>query len=398
MEQRLPPASRGLNLRLFLLSGVFWCAYGSYFSFLVMYLTGIGYSAAFGGTVIAVLAAANMAVLPLSGHLCDTRIPLKRFFLCGTALGIPASLLLPLVSGRPALIFPVILLMTLCVYQMPAIADAWVVGLTRRYSGISYGLVRGGGSLFFGVGSLVFGRLYASLGLQLMFPCTAALLALLLLIAWTTEAPPPPVRSRPEEGSSIGLLFSNRVYLTLVLSVALLYTAVCSFDTVLPAAIRALGGDSGDMGGSYFLGLFTEVPMMFLAGRLLRRAGARRVILASGAVYILRMLWALLAAGIPALVSSHLLNGLGYGLYQVSVMALIAAHVPARQRSAAITIHFAVGNGLGGIVGNFFGGQIVDLWGPDTAFFCAVVLSALSLIVLAVGLHSLPRTPQADPS
>ena len=76
------------NLLLMGVQGFYWCAYCTYFGFLVLYMQNRGYSNVQCALAQVLIAVATLIAQPLIGYLTDTFITCKKFLLITTALEI----------------------------------------------------------------------------------------------------------------------------------------------------------------------------------------------------------------------------------------------------------------------------------------------------------------------
>ena len=92
--RRIPEVFGRKNLLLMGVQGFYWCAYCTYFGFLVLYMQNHGYSNVQCAQAQVLIAVATLITQPLIGYLTDSFITCKKFLLVTTALAVPVAFLL----------------------------------------------------------------------------------------------------------------------------------------------------------------------------------------------------------------------------------------------------------------------------------------------------------------
>ena len=133
----------------------------------------------------------------------------------------------------------------------------------------------------------------------------------------------------------------------------------------------------------------SEIPILYFSSRLIRKYKATTLILLGTVFYIIRLLIYSVAASPIAIILAQLLQGLSYGLFLTSFVHYIHSLAPAGLKTTAQTMGNAVYTGLGGIVGNYVCGRIIDGFGIHAVYrFTAIediVISLLFLLTIVLG-------------
>ena len=104
------------NLLLMGIQGFYWCAYCTYFGFIVLYLQNHGYSNVQCAQAQVLIAVATLVTQPLIGYLIDSFITCKKFLLLTTAMAIPMAFLLQASFASPILCYVAIVLQAILFY------------------------------------------------------------------------------------------------------------------------------------------------------------------------------------------------------------------------------------------------------------------------------------------
>jgi len=149
------------------------------------------------------------------------------------------------------------------------------------------------------------------------------------------------------------------------------------------------------VGLMWALAAISEIPFMFISGRLIRRFGAAPLIALSMVAVIARLgLYALFPTIVGA-VLGQLLHSLCYGLFHPAAVAFVSTHVPPRKRAVGLTMYLSLGMGLPTFFGSALGGYIVEFFGYRILFGSYTVFSLIGLIVYGAFARVLSEKPEA---
>ncbi len=133
------------------------------------------------------------------------------------------------------------------------------------------------------------------------------------------------------------------------------------------------------VGGLWALSACSEIPLMILSARFIRRLGPMPVIAISGLSIALRL-------GIYAAFPSHggvivgqLLHSLCYGLFQPAAVAFVALRVPPERRAEGMAALIGLGIGLPTFLGSSLGGLMVERFGYRILFASYILFAVASL-------------------
>jgi PPP family 3-phenylpropionic acid transporter len=130
------------------------------------------------------------------------------------------------------------------------------------------------------------------------------------------------------------------------------------------------------IGALWALGVVAEVIVFLYTGRIIRRFGARPVLVASLLSTALR--WWLLAlfVDVPALlVISQLLHFMSFAVYHAVTVHYIHELFPGRLQGRGQALLAAVSFGLGGAIGASLSGSIWDTLGPQWVYLAATMMA-----------------------
>jgi PPP family 3-phenylpropionic acid transporter len=241
----------------------------------------------------------------------------------------------------------------------------------------TYGGIRVWGTIGFTATAWLAGLLVNRLGLAWIFYSYAMLLGVAGLLALAL----------PARRQTWGVSFrASLVQLLQQRALALFLTGAFLAGATLQAAysfyplhMQSLGGDPAWIGASSALGALTEMPVVFLSGRLLGWVGVRGALMLGYLSFALR--WGLLAVlrSPLSVLLTNLLHGLSFGPFLVGGIAFVEAHTPPGLHATAQGLLVAISFGVGAAVGALGGGWLYDTTGPAGLF----ALSALVMVIAA---------------
>lgn len=382
--RRIPEVFGRKNLLLMGVQGFYWCAYCTYFGFLVLYMQNHGYSNVQCAQAQVLIAVATLITQPLIGYLTDSFITCKKFLLVTTALAVPVAFLLQASVSSPILCYGAIVLQSILFYPAASLIDSWTMALREKDSQVQYPLTRSAGSVLYALTALAFGNVIAALGDGIIAP--SFLLFSVLLFLCTCFLEETPCRNKQQKNvnqeatrrisgmEAAKTLLQNKTYVFFVLSCLLYHIANKSTGCFISNYVTNIGGDSGGLGLLMFFSAMVEFPSMMVMGKIIRRypLGGLHLFALSGVV--IKNFFFLIASSMPLLVIGRLAEGMSYGAYVYIFVEYICRNTPKQLNVTAISLGTAMTSALGGIIGNYAAGLILDLWG----------LAPLSLVAMAV--------------
>jgi PPP family 3-phenylpropionic acid transporter len=135
------------------------------------------------------------------------------------------------------------------------------------------------------------------------------------------------------------------------------------------------------VGLMFALSSASEVPIMFISLRLIRRFGSLPLLaLSAGAIALRLLLWALFPYK-PVIMMSQLLHSLCYGVYHLSAVQFISSVFPVEKRGMGMPVYLALGSGLPSLIGNMIGGVIVQEIGYRPLFAIYAGTAGMAVLI-----------------
>lgn len=128
----------------------------------------------------------------------------------------------------------------------------------------------------------------------------------------------------------------------------------------------------------------SEIPVMFLSARLVKRFGPPRLLALSSAAVAARLAVYALFPTPGGAVAGQLLHSICYGLFHPAAVAFVATRVPPEKRATGMAMYLSVGVGLPTFLGSSIGGLVVEAAGYRVLFASFISFAAASLALYAV--------------
>jgi len=142
--------------------------------------------------------------------------------------------------------------------------------------------------------------------------------------------------------------------------------------------LQAHGYGSAAVGSLWALGVSIEVILFLRMHRLLERFGARRMLLTSLAVAVLRwMLVGLFVDLVLIQVFAQCLHAATFGAFHASAIHLTHHYFPGPTQGRGQALYNSVSFGVGGAVGSLVSGMLWSSAGPTTTYLTASAAAAL---------------------
>ena len=361
---------------------VYYGAAAALTPFLTLYYQSLGLS----GTQIGLLAGLVPLTGMLSGSLWSAAADATRRYRAVLLLAIAGSWVATLLVSRAnglAGLLPLVLINAFFAAPIGSLIDSSVVAQLGENRG-DYGRIRLWGSVGWGLSALLVGPVLERAGLGWAFTVNLSLLAVVFLLGLRvplahTQAPPDSTYF-----GSLRILLADGRYLTLLLVALVFGMSLAMLLSYLFLHMRTMGAGESLMAVTLTVATISEVPFLFLAGRLLRRFGVSRVMAVALALMAAR---AFAYAWMPApgwVIAINLFHGPTYALFWAAGVAESSRVAPPGLGATAQGAFASAMFGLGSALGNLSGGVLYDRFGAPFLFQSVGWLLLATLVAFVV--------------
>ncbi len=381
---------------------------GIFFPFFSLYLReNAGLSGPQMGLVLAMLPLVGTLAQPLWGQLAD-RTGSRSSLLALLAFGAAAGYLsLGFAQGFAALLVATLLLALFSTAMIPT-AMAVSFALAEGDRARALGRMRVWGTVGFLLLVVGFPRALHELqaarglvpqpggpsepGLELMFPVTAAVVALGALIALALPRGGEMALRAPK--GDWRRLLRHRPFVRLLGFTLLAYLFLQGPMSIFPIYVRALGGTLDSVSNMWILMLALEIPLVFFSGSSLARLGPRGLLATGVLAGGLRWTACGLAPDLAFAYPFQILHGVVVAGLVIGGPLYVEAVVPERLRATGQGVLAMVGVSLGAVASQLGTGVLLE-WGGPRAPYLVGGIGALALAALLRWL--LPPVARPEP-
>lgn len=129
----------------------------------------------------------------------------------------------------------------------------------------------------------------------------------------------------------------------------------------------------------------SEMPVMAITPRLLKRIKSIYLILFARLCYIIRNFLICLAPNIPILCFGMIFQGLSFGMLTAVITYYVIFNFDADDQVEGQTMIIMMTSGFGSMIGNLFGGFLQDTFGLNAMYIFIYILTILGVILIIFG-------------
>ncbi len=363
-----------------------------YRPYIVLYYQSISLTGAQIGLLVGAAPLVSMISLPLLAELAD-RTDRHKWVMSLSLLVLVLCLFLFPFLRIFALLFALSIVLTIFLSPVfPFANSATMVMMGDKKA--QFGRVRLGGTLGFSVAAAVAGTLVESFGFRLAFWGAALIYLIAFFINLKLIYSKGKQASRPEKGPTIELLKSRR-YLILLLVGFAGGISFASNNTYLFPYLNELGAEESLMGFALTIGTIAEIPVLFFAGRFIKRFKAYGILLFSTVMIALRFLLFVLAINPSTVLFIQLLHGVTHPLLAVAGVTYADEQAPSGFQATAQSLFNTALGGIGAAFGGFAGGLLFERFGAKGMYLAFSLMTLAILLIVILVKRTLPNTPDS---
>ena len=263
-----------------------------------------------------------------------------------------------------------------------------------------YGRIRLWGTIGYGVVAPFAGYLIGRLGLKWAFWGYAILMLGGFLII--TQIPFRQSRSNSSFRGGMHVLFANRPWMLFLVMVFIAGIGMATINNYLFVYMQSLGASNTLMGFALTVSTISEIPAMFFSDRLLRRFGARGMLVIALTTIGLRLICYSLTTQAWVVLVIQLCHGLTFAAILTAGVHYADQVAPPGMKATTQGMFNGTLMGVGSAAGGFLGGILLGSFSPGGmyAFTGTLVLIGLILFLLVERKFfsgtTVPATPQED--
>jgi PPP family 3-phenylpropionic acid transporter len=147
-----------------------------------------------------------------------------------------------------------------------------------------------------------------------------------------------------------------------------------------------LGEKLGMANGAWVwaLGTMAEIPMLFFAGRIIRRLGLMTMLGVSMLAVTVRFLILGLLPTLVVVLPSQAFHAMTFGLFHAASIEFLRRQVEPARRGLAMTLYMSFALALPSWIGSSIGGVVIENWGYSSLFLCYAAAPVVGILLIAV--------------
>lgn len=389
-----------LNLHYISIQMPYWMGYAVLVSFASVFLLSRNFS---NSQIGMILSAGNLLAAVLQPFVASFADRMKNFTLSQLAMLMAVfivifSVALIWISRKFWMIAVIyILLYTSLMLLQPMTIAIGTFFISRGYP-LYFGVARGIGSLAFAAASTVTGFLVERYGANMV-------LYLLIIIFLVLAGAALFIDTREVGGKySVSLLGEKnsrnceggeepcslpiflgkyKRFMLLLVGVALIFTFHNMVNSYLYQIIKPLGGTEADMGNSLSIAAVSELPTMFLLTWLMKHFKCKTLMRTASVFFTVKAVILLCAGNMLFVNIAQSLQILGFALHTAVSVYYTSRIIPKKDLVKGQTL-MTTANIIGGIVGTFIGGQMLNFFSVHFMLLIGTLISAVGTVIVCV--------------
>ncbi len=369
---------------LFFSKAFYFFYYGAWaclLPFLALYYKSLGFSGAQIGVLSSIAPFMTLMAAPLWGGVADALHRHKQILLVALAGAGLSVIGLSQVRG-----FGWIALLVGCysVFSATIIpqVDNSVLALLGQQRD-QYGKQRVWGAIGWGMAGPAVGALISQGGLGWSFAGYAMLVLLALLAAWRL-----PIHFKAQHDpfwSGVRKLVTDQRWFLFLLISFISGAGLSVISNYLFLYMNELNASSTIMGLALTMSTLSEIPVLFLSGKMLQRWGPRGLLVFSLIAFVIRAMLYTIATQPWQVLIIQLMHGLTFSTMWVAGVSFANQIAPEGLGATAQGLFTSTTMGVGGITGSLVGGLLLDRFGGHGMYFgmgIAVLFGLLLFVFL----------------
>ena len=264
-----------------------------------------------------------------------------------------------------------------------AVQDAWCLETDDDCKN-NYGPIRAFGAIGWMIGSPIGAWLIAQYGYPSLGIVFAGLSILNIIITMFMQDATKHEKADGIKISDLKQLLLNKRYVVIVL-IFLVVNMIAIADTYTTVdKMMALGAQEGMVGARWSIQAFTELPLFFAGGYLLKKFGDYRLMVFGTIMYIVRFILYAFVQSPELIIAVSLLQCVTFPLIMITSKTLVDDTAPVSLRASGQTIASAVYIGVSLLVTPILSGFMVNAIGIDMTLMIIGLFGIVALLLAGV--------------
>lgn len=352
-------------LMLCLLYFVSFISFALPYGYMQTFLVYVGYDVVERGIILSGCALVAILLQFFAGYLCDKYKTDKKFYNILVVAFVITTYVMYQVTEMNFFLHLIFISLVGGIFRtVMAVQDAWCLETDDDCKN-NYGPIRAFGAVGWMIGSPIGAWIISSYGYPSLGLVFAVLSIFNLAITFFMQDA---IKHEKKEGikfSDLKILMKDKQYVVIVL-IFLIINIIATADTyTMVDKMMALGAGEGMIGARWSIQAFTELPLFFAGGYLLKKFGDYRLMIFGTIMYIIRFLLYAVVQTPELLICVSLLQCVTYPLIMITSKTLVDNTTPIELRASGQTIASAFYVGLSLLIAPMLSGFLANAFGLD---------------------------------
>lgn len=370
---------------------IFWCTYVVTWSYTAVYLEHYEYSNTVVGMVTGMGAIISVLLQPLLASFVkkSRRLTTRKIIIYLKLAAIVFSIgmcLEPVGKWTVALLF--MILATIDV-TIPAMLSTLAMEYVNSGNTMNYGVARGVGSVAYAAFSFILGYILKQVDIKWL-ALLYAVLSLFVIIFCVFLKDPLEHRENVSQLTSgkgrhdqMGIMKKYPFLIYFLLGTVMLFMGHNMINMFLVRVIEKAGGASENLGMALAIAAILELPVMALFNKLVKRIKISKLLIFSATCFLAKCLLTFLSGNLATIYLAQVLQIGAFGLFTPASVYFINTAMDREDSSIGQALLGAFSLGLGGALGNVFGGIVIEHNGVQGMLLWTIILAGMGLFFIA---------------
>lgn len=247
---------------------------------------------------------------------------------------------------------------------------------------VNFGLARGLGSASWALSALVFGQVISFLDTGILSIAYAFFSCVTLFILHTLPESQIQMTEKKKEGSVFTVIRKYKIFFFLLLGFCFMFSGATALSTYLINIVKNHGGNTSLYGVCMFAMAFSELPVMIMVPKLMKKVDSVSLILVASVFYVLRNYTIGLSPNLIVLIIGMMFQGMSYGLFTGVITYYVTYILELQDQMSGQTMIGMMTSGIGSTLGNVLGGILQDTFGLNALFLFVYFMTAFGAIII----------------
>lgn len=375
--------NKRIILNQFLLYFVLFSGLALTYTQIIPFLTHVGYSPIERGIILSATAIVAIIGQFFVGYFCDKYNTIKRFYNILAILYVFSVAMLYAYSEQVFFVHLILVALTGGLFRIVSgLLETWTIE-TNDYMKSNFGAIRAFGAIGWAVGA----PLTAFVINQFGYPAIGFAFAIIVLISQVVSYWLPDAKKEEKNVNlrlkDIRVLLENKNYI-IVLIILVLVNIVFTADmyTVVDKVI-SIGGSNDQVAFRWSFMAVTELPLFFLGFYFLKKFGARKLLVFSTSMFVVRFGLYTFATTPNQIILISGMQSITFPLLAVAQKVVVSDESPSNLQSTGQMFGLALYVGFPALITPILSGFLVEAFSYNTALLI-MTISLLIPLVLSI--------------